>query len=77
MFTPNFGEDEFNLTIYFFFKWVGSTINQIKIFLHKLRCSHHYTPEDEKEAVDPLKRRFLLETTIFRCYVSFRECITI
>ena len=22
----------------------------------------------------PWKRRFLLETTIFRCYVSFREC---
>ena len=25
--------------------------------------------------IDPCKRRFLLETTIFRCYVSFRECI--
>ena len=24
--------------------------------------------------IDPRKRRFLLETTIFRCYVSFREC---
>ena len=23
--------------------------------------------------IDPRKRRFLLETTIFRCYVSFRE----
>ena len=25
--------------------------------------------------IDPWKRRFLLETTIFRGYVSFRECI--
>ena len=25
--------------------------------------------------MDPWKRRFLLETTIFRGYVSFRECI--
>ena len=25
--------------------------------------------------IDPWKRRFLLETTIFRCYVSFREGI--
>ena len=24
--------------------------------------------------IDPWKRRFLLETTIFRCYVSFRGC---
>ena len=24
--------------------------------------------------IDPWKRRFLLETTIFRCYVSLREC---
>ena len=23
--------------------------------------------------IDPLKRKFLLETIIFRCYVSFRE----
>ena len=27
--------------------------------------------------IDPWKRRFLLETTIFRAYVSFRECIFI
>ena len=26
--------------------------------------------------IDPWKRRFLLETTISRCYVSFRECIS-
>ena len=26
--------------------------------------------------IDPWKRRFLLETTIFRCHVSFREGIT-
>ena len=30
-------------------------------------------PETKPPQIDPLKRRFLLETTIFRFYLSFRE----
>ena len=36
-------------------------------FLPSLKLTWHLK-------IDPWKRKFLLETIIFRCYVSFREC---
>ena len=46
-------------------------------------CSHDSSPNEDVPSlkltyplkIDPWKRRFLLETTIFRGYVSFREGI--